>query len=136
MSGFLFGEVVTAIVAALKATSAVSTPVNNRIYATPPDGQLVFPFISFGSLDAEDFSHKTKNGQKIRIQIDVWSRYEGPLEVSNISKAVYDLLHKSNLSIPSGSAFLTRVTNFTILTDDDGGTRHGVVTVEVLTIGS
>lgn len=134
MSGFAMIQVVQDALAVLKADASLSTSVGGRIYTTPPQSPS-FPLITMAAFSGDDFSHKSASGQRVSFQVDVWSRYEGPLEALTIAQKVHDLLHRKTL--PNAfNAFLTQVTGSRFLQDDDGGTFHVAISVEVLTLGA
>lgn len=57
-----------------------------------------FPYIVIGRDYTNAFDTDSWNGDKVSIQLDVWSRYNGRKETKEILAAIYNLLHKQELT--------------------------------------
>src|SRR5690625_7353715 len=77
-----------------QALSTLSYPV----YDDVPQG-AAFPYIVIGDDTSIPFDDDCNVGAESTITIHVWSIYSGRLEVKQIMNAVYNRLHRQNLSI-------------------------------------
>jgi len=87
-----------------------------------------FPHVAIGEHSATDDSTMGKAGQVVLNNIHIWSRYRGTKETRQIMERIYDLLHKSSLSV-AGFSFAGMMHEFSsnVSLDPDGITRHGVM---------
>ena len=110
--------------------------IQNAIYqALVPTGIPVYdfvpqdsdyPYIVIGDTTSLPNDTDTEIGSDSTITIHVWSRYRGRLEVKQIQQAIYDILHRAQLSV-SGSHFVMIDCEFQeSFRDADGLTMHGV----------
>lgn len=118
------------IIAAMVADSGaggVNTLVSGRIYDNVPEG-TVYPNVQVEQEDFED-NTKTQYGDRIAIQIHIWSRYRGRKEAAIIAARVRTIFDKIPTAISSVSAkcIVLSFVSQNIFTDADGITRHGVV---------
>lgn len=58
-----------------------------------------FPYVVIGQDYTNRFDTDSWNGDKVSVQLDVWSRYNGKKEAKEILASIYALLHKQNLSV-------------------------------------
>ena len=70
---------------------------------------------------------KDKDAQEFTQTIHIWSRYRGGKETKEIAERIYTLLHNVDISVSNASFINSRNEFFTILLDDDGLTRHGIM---------
>mgnify|MGYP003109840586 CR=1 FL=1 len=91
---------------------------NNKILDDVPQG-TDYPYVQIGEED--------KDGQEYTLTIHIWSRYRGNKETKEIAERIYTLLHNSAISVSGASLANIRNEFFTVLVDDDGLTRHGVM---------
>lgn len=122
-------ELQGAIVSRLKATSAVTSIVGDRVYDRVPKDAL-FPYITIGEGDEISEDADCITGFDISLDIDVWSRAVGFPEAKRISDAIRTALTASELTITANALvyFQHRQTRF--LRDPDGITQHAVLTFE------
>ena len=104
---------------------------NNRIYDEVPPNSA-YPYIEIGDETTIDNGVKDKDGQEFTQTIHIWSRYRGSKEVKEIAERIYTLLHNVGITVSGGSFANSRNEFFTILLDDDGLTRHGVMRFRVV----
>lgn len=114
-------EVATEIVTLLKAGS-VNTLVGGRIYDYVPDNKQ-YPYVTVQEVSTDlDWTHD-RDGEQLRITVDIWSRYRGFKEAATIAAAVraelagvaHALTSFDANSIPAEALALR---------DPDGITRH------------
>ena len=102
--------------------------------ADAPDTE--FPYVAVGELDAipddVDASDGSRDdGVMETLTLHVWSRYRGQKEVKQIMQQIKNLLHDTKITVTDRSSALAEVTIMRSFIDQNGRTRHGVVTVEV-----
>jgi hypothetical protein len=95
-----------------------------------------FPYIVIGGDSVLDMSTDTSSGGDLGVVVDVWSRYDGKREVKRIQAAIYNALHRAELSVPDhqfiGCDFEQEQP---VTLDPDGNTYHGVSMFRVLIDG-
>ncbi len=128
------GEVQTAVYDAL--TAASPTIAGGRVYDDVPD-KPDYPFIeiSDGQLLTDDTTGAAEDGDRgIQefIDIHVWSRYRGKKEIYDLNAEIYDALHLKSLTVTGRASALSWVRTTRNLRDNDGITRHSVITVEII----
>jgi hypothetical protein len=102
--------------------------------ADAPDTE--FPYVAVGELDVIPDDVDASNGSRDdgvmeTLTLHVWSRYHGQKEVKQIMQQIKNLLHDTKITVTDRSSALAEVTMMRSFIDQDGKTRHGVVTVEV-----
>lgn len=92
----------------------------------------VFPYIVIGGDNLRDWSTDTASGGDLDVIIDVWSRYDGKKETKQIQSAIYNALHRQDLTVPDhefiGCDFTAEQP---VVIDPDGHTYHGVIEFRV-----
>ena len=91
-------ELMTAIVAALKADAGVGAIAGNRIYDRVPQN-VTYPCVSFGFRDGSPWEAQSVSGWELLLTINVWSRDYGSGEAENLGSAVYVALHDVALTL-------------------------------------
>ena len=99
---------------------------NNKILDDVPQG-TDYPYVQIGEETTIDGGLKDKDRQEYTLTIHIWSRYRGNKETKEIAERIYTLLHNSAISVSGASLANIRNEFFTVLVDDDGLTRHGVM---------
>jgi len=119
-------ELQGAIVTRLKAVSAVTALIGQRVYDKVPS-PVTFPYVSFGPSDELSDDAECIKADEITFQIDAWSRADGFPEVKAISRAVRDALHDYNftLTVNAPVSFEHRTTR--VFRDPDGLTSHAAI---------
>ena len=97
-----------------------------------PEDNALFPYVTIGQDNLEAWDTKTHFGVNALCQIDVWSRQNNYLEVKEISKQIYDMLHATSLTITGATHVLTRVESQDFTIDEDGHTKRGLMLVRVI----
>ena len=126
----------TAIYSLLSADSTLDGLVgNNRIYDEVPQNSA-YPYVVIGEETTIDAGTKDKDAQEFTQTIHIWSRYRGSKQTKDIAQRIYTLLHNVAISVSGASFVNSRNEFFTILLDDDGLTRHGVMRFRVVIFDS
>ena len=99
---------------------------NNKIYDDVPQG-TDYPYVQIGEETTIDAGLKDKDAQEYTLTVHIWSRYRGNKETKEIAERIYTLLHNSAISVTGASLANIRNEFFTVLVEDDGLTRHGVM---------
>ena len=116
-----------AIFSTLSADSSLDSLVgNNKILDDVPQGTN-YPYVQIGEETSIDAGLKDKEAQEYTLTIHIWSRYRGNKETKEIAERIYTLLHNGAISVTGASLANIRNEFFTVLIDDDGLTRHGVM---------
>lgn len=78
------------MVAALKASAAVTAIVGDRIYDRVPTGKPgpVHPYISFGPFESADLGGSCPTGVTVDTQVNGWSRAVGSAEGKALGAAI------------------------------------------------
>ena len=92
-----------------------------------------FPYVTIGEIFANEFDTQTYTGLDCICTIHAWSRYAGRLEVLNIQRRIFDILHRNDLAISDGMCFNVMQQTSDVLLDPDGETRHGIQTYRIMT---
>lgn len=133
--GYVVVDVLRSVMARLSSDSELSTLVGGRIFDVRPQ-ESYLPCVTVERVSAQDFGHKTRAGQDVRLDIACWSSYEGRLECLMVGKRVYDLLHEIPLNVDNATAITSRCEAGDVIEDSDGATRHMRITLKVSAIGT
>lgn len=126
-------DVIFALMAKLRMTTAVTDLVGTSIYDPPPqdDPSVKPPYISLGPTDIRRDDVTCEGGQSIFIQFDVWSWGAGIAKssvlVRRISDAVAEALHDQVLTLPANRLSNIEHRKTEIMRDPGGIINHGVV---------
>lgn len=89
--------------------------------------ESAFPYIVIGDDTSIPWDTDNSLGSETTCTIHVWSRHRGRKEVKEIFRALYEALHRAELSIVGG-ALVECLSEFEeSFLDPDGLTRHGVI---------
>lgn len=116
----------TAIYQALSGNAALAALVTG-VYDNVPQG-TAFPYVSIGQDVHNEWDTDTTQGSDCSITIHVWSRKRGRKEVKAIQAAIYDVLHRADLTQSGYKIDNLMWENSQSFMDADGKTRHGVQT--------
>jgi hypothetical protein len=87
------------VLAALKASSGVTSLVSTRIYDEPPQ-DVVFPYLRFNTIQPNAFDTDTAQGALVDISLEAHSRSaSGRVEATQIAEAVQAALHRQEASV-------------------------------------
>lgn len=127
-----------ALYEALRADAGVSALVGDRIYDEVPrapggDVRAQKPYVSIGEDEVIADKADCLDGAEITITIHAWSAGPGAVEVKRITSAIKQALDGEQLELVGQNAFEIEFEGARHLTEQDGLTRHGVVTFRALT---
>lgn len=125
-------ELIKAVFDRLKATSAVTTFVAQRIYDRVPDAQEVpFPYVSLGPSSAIPDDFDCLYGEEVTIQLDVWSSGSGEaygtVQCRKICGAIKKALHDVDLSLNTNALVTLQHEITRIIDDPNPAINHGVI---------
>lgn len=125
-------ELQKAVVDRLRADSAVTALVGQRVYDKPPPAP-VFPYVSIGPEDSVPSRADCYDGNEVTLQLDAWSRAVGFGETKRIAEAMRAALDDAPLTL-AGHRLVDLYTESTrVLRDPDGETSHVALSVRALT---
>jgi len=116
-----------------KLATDLSYPVYDNVPQPDDSGNKDdFPYVTIGEDNHVTIDTDTELMNQVSITIHTWSRYRGRKEIKEMQGAIYESLHRANLSEP-GYKFINiaQVDSVSFL-DTDGLTRHGVQTFNLL----
>lgn len=91
------------LVAALKADSGVTALVSTRIYDDPPQ-DVTFPYVRIGDIQEVPADTLCDVGSEVIVDIRAYSRpNSGKVEVSRVSAAIFDALHRQEAAVTVAS---------------------------------
>ena len=108
---------------------------NNKIFDNVPQ-DTTYPYVLLGNITALNRGTKTLDGNDYVLDIDVWSTYRGKKEISEAMERIYELLHDTTYSVSGADMVVSQVRNTITLVENDGITRHGVLTLSVIVYDS
>lgn len=129
-------ELLTAILAKLKADAAVGALIGDHIYDRVPDGifDSTDTYAKWGFTDGEPFDGDAMYGWRLLLTIEVWSRTYGRLKTEQTMAAIHAALHDQPLTLSTqvfgyGQEVAARQT----IEQDDGVTTLGRMRWEFIT---
>jgi hypothetical protein len=122
-----FNTVVQEVIYA-KLVADIAYPV----YDDKPQDDSAFPYVTIGEDNYTFADTDTELMCNASITINTWSRYRGREEIKQMQDAIYNSLHRADLTA-TGYNFVTITQDSAIsFYDADGITRHGVQTFNLL----
>jgi hypothetical protein len=114
---------------AIRAALVDASPaiVGGGIYDRVPE-DAVFPYVSFGPVDAAEDDAECIDAVEIAFQIDVWSRAVGFPEASGIAAQVRAALHNAELTLSANALVSIEHRQSRRFRDPDGITSHVAMT--------
>lgn len=124
-----------ALYSRLANVTAVSSKVIG-IYSEVPqaaqsEDDAAFPFITLGPHVFRPFDTDDDDGQQVAVQVHIWDRYTSELTRGALRDAVYDALHKFDLSISGANTVDCLFETANGFDDPDGKTHHIVMQFRV-----
>lgn len=108
-----------------KAVFAKLGTLTVPVYDAVPDNAKP-PYVVIGDDTLAPFDTDGASGFEATISIHTWSTYRGRKEIKEMQGAIYDLLHRAQLTF-SGYTFLGCDSELSeSFIDADGVTRHGI----------
>jgi len=92
-----------------------------------------YPYVTLGEFIGLPQDTLDKVGVNTELTIHSWSRQLGMAEISELMTAVWDTLHRQDLTLQTCQFVAMRCDNAQTLRDADGRTRHGIVRVVIQT---
>ena len=121
----------TAVHGAIAGASIAGVKRVSDHYLTDP-GTGDFPFVQIGEAHALPLDVSGSDGAERYIDLHVWSRYRGQGEAKRILDGLRGLFHARPLAVPGLSSAFAYAESERVLSDPDGLTRHGVLTLKIL----
>lgn len=104
--------------------------IGAKVYDMPPQ-DAVYPFVSFGPMDALTDDADDVAGDEVSLQLDVWSAaQDGQREAKAICDAIHAALHRWSGSIDPGGLAMIEVSRRQVIPDPQEHLSHGIVTVD------
>lgn len=119
-------ELRKAVTADLKALSP-TIAVYDRVQL--PTAKPSFPYASWGPSQSISDDADCIDGAELSLQIDVWSREPGYLEVEALSDRIKRRLHRKDYGLPVNALASLAVETIRYMRDADGVTSHAVITL-------
>lgn len=126
-------EVQVAIVGVLKANTALSAFIADRVYdhvprdPTTKQVKAAFPYVSLGAEQDIPEVYECIDGSEIIQQIDVWSRDPGFQEVKRTANAVKVALEDAAITLASNALVYIVYDGRRVMRDPDGLTSHAAL---------
>jgi hypothetical protein len=122
--------------AALVQALATAGIAGGRVYDDAPQ-DVAFPWVEIGDRqiipdDTSSYGTGSDDGVSDYTDVHIWSRYRGKKEALQIVDAIHGVLHGRTLTILGRPSALAWVRTVRVITDPDGKTRHGIVSVEII----
>lgn len=117
----------------LAAISGVKGIYDNPTQVVDPDNNARFPFITISEMTDAEFDDDTYTGFDTALVIHVWSRASHTIETKTIQTAIYQALHRQNLSISGASMITLEHQSSSTIRDPDGVTIHGISQFRLIT---
>jgi hypothetical protein len=108
---------------------------NNRIFDNVPQ-DTDYPYVVIGNINVINRGTKSLDGNEYNVDIDVWSTYRGKKEISDAMERIYELLHDTTYTVSGANMVISQVRNTITLVENDGITRHGVLSLSVIVYDS
>ncbi len=107
--------------------------IAQKVYDNVPDNPYgtKTAYISFGPYDANQDDADCIDGIEATLQVDIWSKTPGVVEVKTLTDLVRKALHEKSLTLTENALVDTRVEIWRII-PNPGGEHHGVVQVTAL----
>ena len=130
-------ELQEAIVARLGAVTAITDTLGvvpgayqtHAIYTRVPqsinsEDNAPFPFVTVSIVAPSAFDTKTDTGADVTIDVHVWSRGNTLAAPLAIADAIYDALHRHDLTVSGANVVNCLFENGAMMMDPDGVTVH------------
>ena len=108
---------------------------NNKIFDNVPQ-DTSYPYVVIGNISVNNIGTKSLDGNDYSVDIDVWSQYRGKKQISEAMERIYNLFHDATFSVSGADMVTSQVRNTITLVENDGITRHGVISLSVIVFDS
>jgi len=95
-------DVLTAVVAKLLATAAVTARVGTRVYNHTPQDQRDFPYLRVRLSRLPQDDTKTSRGLDCDVIVEGWTNYDGDKEALELAAIVDEALDMATLTLAGG----------------------------------
>lgn len=122
----------TAIFTQLTTYAPLVALIGVKVYDMPAK-DAIYPYTSFGPMDALTDDADLLDGAEFSLQIDVWSSAkDGQREAKEICDTIRAGLHRWSANLSSGALAMIEVSRIRILPDPQENLTHGVVTLDCM----
>lgn len=94
--------------------------------------EAAYPYVVIGDDYPLEWDTDTTTGTDTEMTIHVWSRFRGRKETKQIQDAIYAALHRHELVVDGAHTVSIEFEDARSFVEDDGLTRHGVISVRAL----
>ena len=108
---------------------------DNKIFDNVPQ-DTSYPYVVIGNINVANRGTKSLDGNEYSVDIDVWSTYRGKKEISQAMERIYELFHDTSYSVSGADVVVRPVRSTITLVENDGITRHGVLSLSVIVYDS
>lgn len=115
------------IVYAALAGNISATIFDAAPHVSPSDPSSDFPFVMIGESNTDPFDNDTDLGQQVYTNLHIFSRAEGMKECKTIMGEIYAILHRGQFTLAGYVVVDSLIMDTITMTEDDGETRHGVI---------
>ena len=124
-----------AVYTTLSGDSQLTSTLGAGVYDDVPQGSA-YPFVTLGDDGAIDYSTVDLVGSQTALNIHVWSQSYGSRETKDIMDRIHTLLHDASISVTGYNLINNRFEFSDVLRDPDGITRHGVMRLRAVMLGT
>tara|TARA_R110001632_G_scaffold185945_1_gene306282 strand:+ start:551 stop:958 length:408 start_codon:yes stop_codon:yes gene_type:complete len=124
-----------AVYSTLSSDNELTSTLGAGVYDDVPQGSS-FPFVQLGDDGATDYSTVDLVGSETTVNIHVWSQGHGSKETKDIMDRIHTLLHDASISVTGYNLINNRFEFSDVLRDPDGITRHGVMRLRAVMLGT
>jgi len=125
-------SVMAAVIAALKASGALTAIVGQRIYSDVPDNP-VFPFVVV-TVQSAPFDTQTTTGMDHTVQVSCFSRSKTLQEAVSVREKVYNILNRGEASLTSAGVWRSIYSGVgPVLKEGDGATWQALTQYTITT---
>ena len=108
-------------------SSIVTYPVFD---GAPQDESM--PFIDLGESNFVEYNSDGRDGFNVLITVHAWSNYAGRREAKEMLDAIYQALHRAELSVTGYNVASVDYVTSRTLKESDGATTHGIIQFRIL----
>lgn len=123
-------KLITALHARLSGASAIKAHLGDpaRLYDHLPEDP-VFPYLTYGAMRSEDIGADVTPLSTHALNLHIWSRYSGRVEVVESLKALGETLTVSPLSLDDAQVVSANIIYTDVFRAPDARTLHGILRV-------
>lgn len=114
--------------------TALESALSINVYDNVPDNAQA-PYVVIGDDTFAEFDTDGDSGFEATVTIHSWSTYRGRSQVKEIMSAVYNALHRADLTVQGYNLLGCDFEFSETFLESDGVTRHGVQRFRILIRG-